>query len=91
MSYQFFRDIPHMFNAGITAFNSFGATLLASLCIHYLRQMMKDKTVIDQKTSFINNFTKNSKLQPIALKICMDDFFSHTQLQNFQQHCMMKI
>ena len=53
---------PKMFDAWITAFKSVGITLLASLVKHSLRQMMKDKTVIDQKMPFINNFTKISKL-----------------------------
>ena len=61
-----------MFDAWIKAFNTVGATLLASLCIHSWRQIMKDKTVIDQKPPFINNFTENSKLQSACAKSFMN-------------------
>ena len=70
--FDFHTYVPHMFDAWITAFNSVGTTLLASICIHYWRQMVKDKKVIDQKLPFINNFMKNSKLRSGCAKSFMN-------------------
>ena len=48
-----------MFDAWITALISVGVTLLASLCIHYLRQVMKDKTLIDKKNAIYQQIYEN--------------------------------